>query len=231
MSRPMSYHTPDLDFLAAFVTNDLSEGAALVARAQCELRPDVARDVAMVAALKSEICANEWAASEGVAMSSDALSLALARIERPESDTPAPDAPTIGAHKVDLPDCLKGFDLPPSLTSATYGKKRSLGQGVWLLPLALEGATPNAKTYLMYVAPNMTMPLHDHHGEELTLVLSGSFSDGTATYHRGDLVTQDSGQAHAPMIGDEACLCLFAAEGPIRPKTLLGRLLQPFAGI
>jgi putative transcriptional regulator len=57
--------------------------------------------------------------------------------------------------------------------------------------------------------------VHGHAGAELTLVLSGAFSDASGAFRRGDLQDVDGETEHQP-VGDkdEGCICLIAAEGP-----------------
>jgi putative transcriptional regulator len=89
-----------------------------------------------------------------------------------------------------------------------------LGPGVWQHRLAL---SPNAKgeLYLLKLTPGCRLPLHGHAGSELTVVLTGAFSDATGEYRRGDVQEVDAGVDHQP-VGDknEGCICLIAAEGP-----------------
>jgi putative transcriptional regulator len=77
--------------------------------------------------------------------------------------------------------------------------------------------SPGAKgeLYLMKLTPGCKLPVHGHAGAELTLVLTGAFSDATGKYRRGDVQEVDAGTAHQP-VGDpdEGCVCLIAAEGP-----------------
>ena len=55
-------------------------------------------------------------------------------------------------------------------------------------------------------------PQHDHEGEELTLVLTGSFTDGRGRYGRGDACVAEPGVVHRPRVdSDETCVC-FAVE-------------------
>jgi putative transcriptional regulator len=56
--------------------------------------------------------------------------------------------------------------------------------------------------------------LHGHTGAELTVVLTGAFTDASGEYRRGDMQDIDNIE-HQP-VGDqeEGCICLVAAEGP-----------------
>lgn len=76
------------------------------------------------------------------------------------------------------------------------------------------------------------VPEHSHGGRELTLVLTGAFSDVTGTYGAGDVQVAEGDLEHAPTAtSDGPCLCLAATDAPLRFKGLLPRLLQPILRI
>lgn len=159
-----------------------------------------------------------------VEMAEDALELALARIERPEETPQVSKASEVPAY-------LRGIDLPDSVRAAAFKERYWGAPGVWMahLDAPQEG---RGLTYLMCVKGGMQMPVHDHLGLEITLVLTGCFSDDRGVYRPGDCVACDEGEHHSPLIAAEGdCLCLIAATAPIAPKTLLGKMLQPFARI
>ena len=89
-----------------------------------------------------------------------------------------------------------------------------LGPGVWRHRLPLSPGA-QGELYLIKLTPGCRLPLHGHAGAELTLVLTGAFSDETGEYRRGDVQEVDAGTEHQP-VGDpdEGCICLIAAEGP-----------------
>lgn len=159
---------------------------------------------------------------EGVELSDNALDLALARIERPEE-------PAKMAAK-SQPAFLTGFDLPEALR-ARIKDRYWAAPGVWIAPIYTDDAPKGSKTYLMHVKAGMTMPEHTHRGPEVTLVLKGRFSDRYGEYNQGDFALCADEHSHSPAILDEDCLCLIWQESAIVPKTMLGRLLQPFARI
>lgn len=75
-----------------------------------------------------------------------------------------------------------------------------------VIDLASEG---NTTLSLYKISPGGKMPRHEHRGEELTLVLDGSFSDTYGTYRRGDIVARQENERHAPIASQsEDCVCL-----------------------
>lgn len=108
---------------------------------------------------------------------------------------------------------------------------KRLGPGVQHHPLPL---TPGAKGQLrlLKVAPGAKLPEHGHGGSELTLVLRGSYRDGSGHYKTGDVADMASDTEHSPVAdANEGCVCLIASDEKIRFKSVLARLWQPFTGL
>lgn len=73
------------------------------------------------------------------------------------------------------------------------------------------------------------MPDHGHKGREMTLVLQGAFSDADGRYGRGDVEIADDAVQHTPVAeAGQDCICLAATEAPLRFRSLIPRLVQPF---
>ena len=77
----------------------------------------------------------------------------------------------------------------------------------------------------MRVRAGKAVPQHTHEGNELTLVLEGSFHDELGRYARGDLAITDPTVEHRP-VADEGqdCLCLAVTDARLRLTGPLGRL-------
>ncbi|MGL1710568.1 cupin domain-containing protein, partial [Vibrio parahaemolyticus] len=61
---------------------------------------------------------------------------------------------------------------------------RRLGLGVWHVPLVLS-SPDSGDLRLFKVAPGLAMPDHGHSGSELSLILSGSYTDKVGTFVAG----------------------------------------------
>ncbi|BBB26777.1 ChrR family anti-sigma-E factor [Amphritea japonica] len=84
---------------------------------------------------------------------------------------------------------------------------------------------------LLRIAPGKSMLAHTHDGNELTMVLRGSFSDEIGRFCRGDVADLDDQIEHQPLVdSDEDCICLIATDAPLRFTTLFGKLVQPITG-
>lgn len=76
---------------------------------------------------------------------------------------------------------------------------------------------PGVNVRLIKLKPGSSAPGHSHGGDELTLVLSGAFSDKSGRYGAGDVCHARSGDAHRPRVeGEDDCLCLAVEFGDLR---------------
>ncbi len=82
---------------------------------------------------------------------------------------------------------------------------------------------------LMHIAPGKSIPQHTHRGLEMTLVLSGSFSDREVEYRTGDVALADGSIDHKPVAGAQSdCLCFVVSEAPLRLTGPVGRVWEFF---
>lgn len=108
---------------------------------------------------------------------------------------------------------------------------KRLSLGVWHARLSL---SPGAKgdLRLIRIAPGQVMPEHGHGGQEMTLVLDGSYTDGLGRFASGDVADLDEATEHQPIADHKTgCICLIASEEKARFKSLLARIVQPFTGL
>ncbi len=108
-------------------------------------------------------------------------------------------------------------------------KWRTLGYGIHHMPLISETAS---SARLLRIAPGRSVFEHSHAGNEITLVLRGSYSAGGKSFRRGDFEMADDTVSHCPTAGSEdICVCLAVTDAPLRFGNWLGRIVQPFIGI
>ena len=70
---------------------------------------------------------------------------------------------------------------------------------------------------------------HGHRGQEVTVVLKGSFSDDDGVYTPGDFLLREPGDIHRPRATqNQDCLCLSVVEAPVSLTGWFYRLLNPF---
>lgn len=87
---------------------------------------------------------------------------------------------------------------------------------------------PLRETSLFNIKAGGNVPTHRHKGDEITVVLKGSFSDQDDHYQVGDFIVRTLGEVHTPVAAqDEDCLCLSTLEAPIQMTNWFYRLLMP----
>jgi putative transcriptional regulator len=153
-----------------------------------------------------------------VAVNEDTLDALLARLDdEPMDDT----APSLSEGDPSLPQPLRGY-LGRRLSEVQW-------QGVGGMRYADLGVgSSEFRTRLMRISAGTAMPRHSHDGNELTLVLSGGFSDADGHYLRGDVAVTDSSIDHRPVADPgEDCLCLAVTDAPLKLTGPFGRLLNP----
>lgn len=131
--------------------------------------------------------------------------------KKPSSDVPAPLADYIG-------DNLENIEW------------KCIVPGVYCHDLPCKSERGGVSR-LLRIAPGKSMLPHTHDGNELTLVLKGSFSDEMGRFTAGDIADLDSEIEHQPLVdSDEDCICLISTDAPLKFSTLLGKLVQPMTG-
>jgi putative transcriptional regulator len=108
---------------------------------------------------------------------------------------------------------------------------KSKGPGVEMFDLPLSKAA-RGRLVLMRIAAGRAVPEHGHGGEEITLILSGAYSDRFGHFGEGDVADLDDEVEHRPVVDATGpCICMVATEAPTRFKSWPARLLQPLIGI
>lgn len=139
----------------------------------------------------------------------------------PEVETPAVRAaPSV------LPEPLRSY-VGGDLYKLRW---KPLGMGVRHIPIKTRDGKASAR--LLKVPAGRPVPLHSHTGEEMTLVLVGSFQTHQGSFQRGDVETADASVEHMPIAAPgEDCICLAVTDSPLRFRSLAARFIQPFIGI
>lgn len=212
MTETINHHLTD-DLLMAYSTGELPEAFSLVAATHVSLCDECRARLGSFDAVGGEVLEGMPEAPV-LEASFDAM---LARLTGQPVEQQRPIR-SKGIFPAPLQDYVGG-DLAAV-------KWKSVGMGVKqaILPVA-SGATVR----LLHIPAGGAMPDHGHRGREMTLVLQGAFSDADGRYARGDVEIADDAVQHIPVA--EAgldCICLAATEAPLRFRSLLPRLVQPF---
>jgi len=100
---------------------------------------------------------------------------------------------------------------------------KRLGGGISQATVAIDDCT---KCEFIYMAPGSKAPVHTHRGNEVTLVLDGSFSDELGEYNAADFVVRDPNHKHQPRT-EKGCLCFSVLDSPLVFTSGFLRLLNP----
>lgn len=106
---------------------------------------------------------------------------------------------------------------------------KPVGMGV---KQAILPTSRDAMARLLFIPAGSAVPDHGHRGTELTLVLQGAFADEVDRFASGDIEIADEELDHTPVadVGQD-CICLAATDAPLRFKSMIPRVAQPFLRI
>jgi len=219
--HPHPHHHPPSDIVVAYAAGALHEAASLVMATHLALCPACRAAVAAAETIGGVLL--DDIAPEP--LSDGAASLALARLDMPDTkpfvlDSPAKTDPT------------PGIRLPQPLHEYIAKAGQDL-QWRWVSPgvryAGLMTDEVGAKVGLLRAAAGATITPHGHTGEELSLVLSGGYRDGSFNFRRGDMQVAGEDTVHELVADtDGECLSLIMVEGPIKPTRLMARTVRRF---
>jgi putative transcriptional regulator len=149
----------------------------------------------------------------------------LSRV-RNESSAPKAIPPARALSNATIPDPLRSY-VGGDLDELRW---KRLAPRVQQIPVPTVDRRSQAR--LLRFQSGLSVPTHGHNGRELTLVLTGSLCDHDTVLYRGDIAESDERTEHQPFAGPgEDCICLAVTDAPLRFKSVVARLLQPFFGI
>jgi putative transcriptional regulator len=158
--------------------------------------------------------------STAVGMSAGSLEAVMHRLKTPEVTAKQP-----AKSQTVLPKPLHDY-IGGDLDSVRW---KSIGMGV---KQAILPTSSDATARLLFIPAGAAVPDHGHQGTELTLVLKGAFADEVDHFGPGDIEVANEDLNHTPVadIGED-CICLAATDAPLKFRSLIPRLAQPFLRI
>lgn len=205
----MPQHHPDEALLIEYANGSLDEAKALLVATHLALCPPCRAAVRTAEAAGAALAFGDGEPAGDVGPPPDVASVPVEPQEQVSEITGAA-----------VPQPLRGYlDAP---VAALAWKPVLRGMNEFPLP----EVAGRASVRLLAIKPGWRMPRHTHEGQELTLVLQGSFADATGAYARGDVATADASIDHQPQAGGyEVCLCLAVEDAPVRLTGFNGVLL------
>lgn len=213
-------HHPSEALLLDYASGSLGEACSLAIATHLALCPDCRRNAAQLEAIGGAFVAHvEFETETAVDSAFDAV---MARSNDPD-DTPLPATPPATAV---IPEPLRRY-LGGDVDRIAW-QRLGVGAQQYVVPTADRPVTAR----LLRIPAGRPVPTHTHGGLELTLVLSGAFSDATGVYGRGDLQEADETLEHRPhAAAGEDCICLAVTDAPLRFRSVAARMVQPLLGI
>lgn len=208
------------ELLLRYAAGQLRPAPALVVASHLAMSPSSRRLVAGFERVGGALLDEEPMADLSAGLFERTLALLDAPV-RPENLAPVRHHEALGM----------GVAIPGPLARRSIGPWQWLGPGMRFARVAMP-EDPDHNLVLLRVPAGRALPEHSHSGEEVTLVLKGSFHDESGRYAMGDLIHEDEETDHTPIVDmDGECICLAAIEGPMKIKSWLGRMVQPFLGL
>ncbi len=219
----ISYH-PDSRFLTDFASANLSLSEAICVSAHLEFCGKCRGHVQQLADLGGRLLSriNPGTLQEGsfdslmkrVDIGGDTEELAKSS----EAVESAPESSSVG-----LPRALHRL-VTKGLQHLQWVQ---MGKAMRIAPLRIDGDPRETSLYDIKAGGQMIE--HEHRGEEITVLLKGSFSDAEGSYSRGDFVVRNAGEPHQPTATqDMDCLCLVSLQRPVKPGGWFYRLVEPY---
>jgi putative transcriptional regulator len=155
-------------------------------------------------------------------LAENALQTAITRLDGATIAKPEPSLPLSIARPVPPP--LRRF-VGADLDRVRW---RRVTRGLSYRMLLKRGG---ARVYLTKSAPGSGIGLHTHHGNELTLVLAGGFSDEAGSYTEGDIVLTTPAINHTPVADDDGdCITLAMTDAPLKFRNIGAGLVARIFG-
>jgi putative transcriptional regulator len=213
-----NHHISD-ELLMSYEAGSLAEGWSLAVAthlaycAPCRAR---AREAAHVGGALLD-------AIEVAPLRSGALEAVLARIAATQVE---PAAARRAPERTSVPSPLRSY-IGTDLDTVAWRKL-----GTRARQFVVKTGDGETSVRLLRISAGAPVPEHGHRGLELTVVLRGTLVDDDERFGVGDVEEADSSVEHQPRAGeDEDCICLAVTDAPLRFKSLLVRLAQPFLKI
>ncbi|MCE9649075.1 MAG: ChrR family anti-sigma-E factor [Parvibaculum sp.] len=200
----------------------LNEGETLLVASHLSFVPDAASEIRAAEAVGGMLL-------DGLApdpLADDALNRVLARLYEPEPAAEEEAAMPEPADQV-LPAPLRRWLGRGDIEALKWS---FLGPG--MRKVVLWRSEDGACLWMLRAKAGTKVPRHGHGGVELTLVLTGSITDKSGTYRRGDVQEMNAAHTHGLTVGpEEECVCLAYTKGRMRFSGRIARMMQPFLGI
>ena len=219
-------HHPHDDLLMSYAAGALSESWSLAVATHLSICPECRASVQLAETVGGVLLAD----TPDQELSPNMLDKVFENIdsESPETTTPAPFS-TVEEYyttKSIIPPVLRKY-VSHDVDNIPW---KYIGPGVYqhMLGLSDEGGIAR----LLRIKAGKPVPDHGHRGREVTVVLSGCYSDQISSFNAGDMQDVDEAIIHKPIVGEEEeCICLVVTDAPLVFQNWLPKVFQPIMKI
>ena len=213
----MVKHHPTPELLAAFSAGSLQLSYALCISAHLEHCSACRTNVQRLKSVGADMFSNQKPAPVSAGFKDRIFE------QLDNSVPPQPEPETAITVDSNVPRSLRQL-VPEGYQQLDW---RSVTPGIKSAALCRDG--DSTQVSMLKLMPGAGVGHHRHMGEEITLVLEGSFSDEEGIYQRGDFILRDGKHKHKPVASkDGPCICLTVQDAPIQFTGFLARLFNPF---
>ena len=213
----MTFHHPQDDILLSYTAGALGESWSLAIASHLTFCPECRDSVAVAEELGGFLLESHDTAP----LSDLALALAQEQIEQQSVEPVSNISPILSS----LPMPLRNY-VGDTLDNLKW---QSIGGGAHQYMIT---TNDNDQARLLQIPAGRPVPEHGHGGRELTLVLSGNFSDQNGKFAAGDIEDVSEEVTHQPFAGEgDDCICLVVTDAALRFKSFIPRIVQPFISI
>jgi putative transcriptional regulator len=213
---------PTNQTLVSFAEGLTAPNESLLVSAHCDMCDQCATRVAALVECYAEQSFNECIPSQADHALGNMLDAILSR---PEASLKRKVIPNQNLLTIDG----KEFHLPASLQrlASQVGDWSHLVGKLWQAPVSLGGK--NLANFI-YMENGGGVPEHTHIGNELTLVINGSFEDELHHYQTGDYLSFNHLDIHTPTSNaKEGCLVFSIIDQPLQFTSGWAKLINPLS--
>jgi len=223
-SKAISHH-PDQNMLAEYATGSLNFSSAVSVSAHLSYCSKCQEAVRSLEAIGGALL--EQAQTDNTTVDDACFDAILKRIDQEGPTT----SKAFAQKPINDNSAASQSDLPSVVTRLIPNKQQSIQWkriGLSLHTSSLDKLDDDHEICLHRIQAGSSVFEHDHHGEEITLVLKGSFSDEDGMYQAGDFIVKKPGDTHRPVAAkNEDCVCLVVQEAPVKFTGLFSKYLNP----
>ncbi|WP_439133347.1 ChrR family anti-sigma-E factor [Pseudomaricurvus sp.] len=228
--QTMTKHHPGIDRLTAFSAGSLPFNQALCISAHLQYCPQCRQAVKRLNQVGSEL----FSELPTVTVTDTLKERVMAQLDAPAApELTEPQSAVDGraennagstAANSNVPRCLQKL-IPNGLDALRW---KRLSPSIYATKLCRD--VDGSKVEMLRIKPGGQVAAHNHTGEEVTLVLQGSFSDSEGVYNQGDIIYRNKDDKHhRPLASQDAeCICLTSVQAPIQFTGFFARLFNPF---